>query len=947
MRGNEKITTDADALAKIRKLSSRAVAVTDTSYAKERDQKSKHDGRETENQMTSIGDLTSERQRAAQTILKTTPDVGRAIAIITGLAVCPTGGTRAKLTFNMGRMGEVADEDGNIARIISKIQEFFTNTLDIETPQYKRLYDILSVKGARITAILPDNTVDKIINSCENSTSISLESLYRQGVTKSQGVDSDGGLALPSLGLLGNGRKEKNKVSLESAFGTGSLDRNSYNSSLIVNASKSYVDVIDNPDILKVPTLLEYNNNAKIGLALEAYSKSALRQNDTDLHPNYHLRRKYKVSPQVALTNPNSYEGSGRPILIDIPADVFTPVYYPGDPERRYGGFVLLDEFGSPLTNQTEEDAYQRLMTSPAGGSGSNTDSALQKIEQMTSNGTLNLSNIRDDQIHAGNFRIFQELMEKELQNRLTHGAGASNYQIGDDDVFYRIMLSRALAKKRTRVLFIPEKMLSYQAVHYDEHGIGISMVARNRLISTIRTVLFYSNFMGALSNSMQRKKVRLKLDPNDRNINRTIETAIGELINSQATVSDVLRSQGPADTIEALQKASVSVEIDDSDIPGMPQTKISMEDERRNIQEIDSTYMEELRKLQMMDYSISPEIVDGSFTPNFAAQVYRENDITARMISEIVDATSHFNTEFVRKYIELDPVLVRDLLMCVKIKRSGKGKKDDVTDEVVPEVEKNENNIVSGVEDYEERLRYLQRALDVLWVAPPNPELDGLDHNYENFENFKKVLDSVLDAKLNDGLGRGLRGDMGEVYELLKATLRQRYIDSYLRRSDMLPELREELTNDERLSEILEDEIQGLDDFLPILEKAALLLGRTTTGLERKQRMEEDEVNKRYDEMEEEIREREAEIERQKQEALDAENADSEEGDDVVDDELEEETPEEESEETLDDEDSGDLDLNLGDEEEETPEEESEDETEEESEEGSDDDLDFDDFKI
>lgn len=935
MFGNEKVNTDSDVLARLRRLSSRVVSDTDKSYAEKHNATSKDSQKTAFQQMNSVANLSSERQKAARAILKTTPDVGRAIAIITGLAVCPTGGTRAKLNFNLGRSNDALDENGNLTRIIDKIEDYFTNILDIETTQYRRLYDILSVEGAKITAILPDNTVDSIINSCDITGTISLESLYRKGVIGSASTTSDGALDLPSLGLLGGGQSAHQSTSLESAFSTKPLARKSYNSSLITNDGKTYIDVIDNPDILKIPTLLEFNNNSKIGIALESYAKSNLKQKETELHPNYHLRRKYKASPQVAIANPASYEGEGRPILIDIPANVFTPVYYPGDPNRRYGGFVLLDEFGSPLTNQTDDETYQQI-TSRA-NTGSAADGALKRLDEM-GGGQFSVGNLTMDSINRDNLKLFQEMMEGELKNRLTHGAGSANYNIGDDEVFYRIMLSRALAKKRTRILFIPEKMLSYQAVHLDEHGIGISMVAKNRLISTIRTVLFFSNFMGALSNSIQRKKVRLKLDPSERNINRTVETAIGEIINSQASVSDVLNSQGPVDTIDALQRAAVSVEIDDSDIAGMPQTKISMEDERRQIQEIDTSYMEELRKLQMMDYSISPETVDGSFTPQFAAQVYRENDITARMISEIVDATSQYNTEFVRKYIELDPVLVKELMLCVDVRKHKKDSVDPV--EINEPEDEDKVNIVSGTEDYEIRLAYVQRALDLLWVSPPNPELDGLEYNHENFENFMKAMESVVDAKLNDTFGRGLRGDMGDTFELLKSTLKQRYINSYLRRSDMLPEIREELTDDKRLHEILEEEIKNLDSFLPLLEKGALLLARTQTGLERKTRLEEDEVNKKYDDIEKEIEEEEEarrQLEEEQNNQLDNEDDEIITPDEPTDDEV---TEDEDPEVTEDEE----IDLDL--EEDDTP---PDDDTggESDDEDKDDDELDFSEFQI
>lgn len=884
MKSTGKVSTDKEVANRILKLSQRAVAKKPgRSYAEEAAEADKKQ-LSTPTQLKELSNLASSREDAASTILKTTPDTARAIGILTGMAVCPAGGTRAKLNFLCGRNGTIPDETGNITRIHEELYDFFSNTLDIESNQYSKLYDILSVKGAVVTAIIPDSKLDGVINESEDGKGIALESLYRQSVI-SKNTFENGVMTLPHLGILGDTTTNKKEAALESAFNTG-LQRQSYNSALIKNGTNVLVDVIDNPDVLKFPTLIEMNNNARQSLAIEAYNSSkGLLRSSSKLHPNFTLKRKYKVSPLVALTDGERYSGKGRPQLLDIPANVFLPVYYPNNPERRYGGFVLLDECGNPLTIRTGDDAYQQLIS----GAGSNeADNQLTKIHNMTIGGTGHeLKNI--DKANQYNFKVFQEHLEKDLRQRLENGVGSGNYTLANDDIFYRIMLARALEHKRTRVLFLPDSMVCYAAVEYDEHGMGISLVAKNRLIATLRTILFYSNFMNALSNSLNKKVATVRLDPNDKNASKTIEKVMENLVESQAGISDTLRANGPTNIIEAIQKISMSVNIEDSEIAGLPKTKVTLEDEKRNVQPIDNDFMDELRKLQMMDYSISPEIIDSSFTPQFAAQVYRENDITARMVSEIVDAVARYNTEFVSKYVHHDPELVTSLLEVVEIKKLKKEDKEGI-EEIEIDGDKNDHT-VKGMDDYEQRLGWVERALEVLWVMPPGPEMDGMEHNSEDFGKFKALLDEVIDSKLNDNYGRGLSGDMSTAFELLRAALKQRYINSYLRRSNMLPELRSELTNEEDFQATLKDEIENLGILKPVLIDAVKKLAELTTSAERENRLTEEEINKEFDDRQREIEEAEAEAQ-QAADGIEEPNEDEEiiSSDETVTDE---ETPE------------------------------------------------------
>ena len=97
-----------------------------------------------------------------ETIMQLLPDMERAAQILCSYILSPKYLMKPELQF---RPPKNLFPQNTITIITDEIKKYFKKHHDIEGKLYKILYDILFLKGAHITAIIPEAALDEIINS--------------------------------------------------------------------------------------------------------------------------------------------------------------------------------------------------------------------------------------------------------------------------------------------------------------------------------------------------------------------------------------------------------------------------------------------------------------------------------------------------------------------------------------------------------------------------------------------------------------------------------------------------------------------------------------------------------------------------------------------------------------------------------------------------------------
>lgn len=755
-----------------------------------------------------ISRQTSDDMLSSETILQMTPDTKRAMFILAGLITCPNGGQRVKLNYLLGENGNHQDdENGNGRKVLDKIADFFTNTLDLNATQFDRVMRIISSQGAEAIMIIPDSALDTLIDSDKN---VGLESMRAVGIFKRE---VDGKLELPSLGFLGNPTPVDAKASsagLESALKVETSG--AYNPEWcpegMNDKSVPVLKIIDNPNILRMPDILAHNSEVKSIAALEkAQGKTPLAK---ALHKNYYKRRDYKANPIVAIPSPTRWKATGRPKLVVAPPGSVVNVFYPGDPTRRIGSYVLLDGKGYPLQGQMESDAYRDLTKAASGQAKANdggSSQILSKVKQrFAGTGLGNTAASVADSI-----TMLSKQIEKEFRTRLEKGVYGQSFSVEVDEVMARIFAARALEQQETYALFVPDELFCYMAYDYDANGLGVSLVSQSKLMGAIRSVLFFANLLGELSNVIRQKELRVQFDERDPRPGRTLETVINEVVAKLNGSAELFSFNGPSDIITGLQRFGLSVKLENMDVPGMPKMNVELEEKRRDIQPIDTTLMDLTRKQQMMEWGLSPETVDQSFGAQFAVQINRENEITARMISRLVTLTAQHNKEFITKYVQQDEELIKELLDEIEVPKS---KRTTVKTTTGDEVE-------TSNDDQLYKLGIIEEVLRVMVITPPEADQNELEVTSENVENFMKVIDKVVDTIFGDTLRNTLDNDGGKYSQMLSEQIKAAMLKDYLRLNNGIPGFVSKVLDPERLGDLLANEIEGLTSYLDIARKA------------------------------------------------------------------------------------------------------------------------------
>lgn len=97
-----------------------------------------------------------------ETIMQLLPDMERAAQILCSYILSPKYLMKPELQF---RPPKNLFPQNTITIITDEIKKYFKKHHDIEDKLYKILYDILFLKGAHITAVIPEASLDEIINS--------------------------------------------------------------------------------------------------------------------------------------------------------------------------------------------------------------------------------------------------------------------------------------------------------------------------------------------------------------------------------------------------------------------------------------------------------------------------------------------------------------------------------------------------------------------------------------------------------------------------------------------------------------------------------------------------------------------------------------------------------------------------------------------------------------
>ena len=638
-----------------------------------------------DNKLLEMSNVIKNRLTDNENIMQLFPDIELCAQILTSSILSPKDMVKTELIFNLKNYILPPSVS---TKLLEKLKKYLNEEYDLEKKIPSILREALFDVGCYATAIIPEASVDSIINRNQN---ISIESLTE--------IFKDNSGELVSLGFLGNIEEPKNKntnsiISLESF--TFNKKINNFKSSFLIEESRdigislkrkiktigdngktisfedikeeyiedifSFIKITDNYNCLKLPSIIKHNNSLKTKQIIKSHKKFGMEAydlTDKDIESLIYKNPKTKMLPIVNIkTDDNNKRKSiGKPLLAKLPSESIIPVYKPGNPNEHVAYFILIDEEGGFVSRASAMKSMNTFSNQVSNVAQPITSFLLTKARRNLIGPDDN--NIGLDRIGT----IYSTIVEKELIARIKNGTGG-DVELGNNEEVYRIMLARTLANQFTRLLYIPAELVSYITFNYHLNGTGKGLLDDLKIIVSNRAILLFSEIMATSKNSIAQTKVNVTFDPNDPDPQKTADMIIDEVIRTRGNYYP-LGVSAPIDLVDWVQRAGIMFAFEGH--PGFPQTKLDFEAIRLEHTVPDSDLKENLRKQMYMHFGLSPETVDNGFNSEFATTEVAHNILFAKRTAQYQDIFTNQIEDYLKKIIDNDFNLLDELADIIK----------------------------------------------------------------------------------------------------------------------------------------------------------------------------------------------------------------------------------------------------------------------------------------
>lgn len=590
------------------------------------------------------------------------------------------------------------------ADILSAIENHFRTRFDLESRLSKILEEVLFDVGSYTLVTVPENTLSRLVSSGKITGMESLQEVIN-GPARTE--------FMQNIGILGG-----------QAFSTEALE------------------ITDNIAFLALEPLHKQLRSAAIRSKLSMES--------------------YIPTPVLSFDEGQGVSGkrNNNPLVFKAPACSIIPVHAPGDPTDHLGYYLVIDENGRPVTADAAQDNLSILKSQIEIATNNNALGGLMRSTGMTMAQT-------DKKVSPNTFiDQYVAYIEGQLEAQLKEGAYGSEVMVSRPNDVYYLMLSRVLAKKKTRLLYMPKEMVSYFAFMHDENGLGISLLEQTKVFGSLRALLLFADVMAGVKNSVGHTRLDVILDPDDPDHAGTLEAVVQLYTNLQTTQFPIGVLQ-TSDIVRALQKAGVDVNVDGGD--AFPGTKTTVEDVRRDRTRPDETLRDLLRRMQYSGLGIPPEIVDSTLEGELATVVVSRNLMYAKQVMEYQQAYEPQLTHFVQTYVRCSGELINILKEELK-----KAKLEDDNE-------------------------FLHQLISNLEVKLPSPDLAKVRNQMEAYNEYSEAIDRAMEAWLTeDMLGEMMEGDVNtRALQALRLSVGNVLKRDWMRRQNLFTEI-EETFNDE-----------------------------------------------------------------------------------------------------------------------------------------------------
>lgn len=689
-------------------------------------------------------------------IIKLFPDIELAIQILVSSILSPKKMTDIELNYKLKKNTSL--NVTALSDVLLKIKEYISETYEIEEKLPDILREALFNTGSYSLAVIPESSVDDVINS-DLLPSYSAEEFKQKSDI-----------------LLHNLTTPINIVNTitRSPGISENPDLTDFTKHL---ASENFVQVTDNVNILRFNSIKEsvtkkiVNNAIKRNIAVSQESLDKINYLDIFRTKNTTATRSnVEFIKQKTETVRKSI---GKPMVVKLPSASVMPVFIPGNETEHIGYFVLLDETGKPLSATASDSNITGLNSVMSQG---NQQSAVTITQKAYNNLIGNTTNTTDvNQL----FDLYKDVLEKQIYSSIKNSLYGSNVEIAQKNDIYFLMFTRALSEQKTSILYIPKDLLIYFAFYYDDHGIGQSLLENITILSSLRAILLFSKVMAHAKQAIDVTKVNISLDPNDPDPEKTIEQVQNSVYKLRQNFFPI-GINNPMDLVNWIQTVGLQFSYENN--PLLPNVKIDFENVELQHSIPDSDLEEDLRKQSIISLGLSPETIDSGFTPEFATTVVTNNILLSKRVAIYQKLHAKDIKSFVSAIMyndeELRNILRTHILENIDTITTG------VTDEEKTLYTKSKEEFV----EY-----FIDKISDNIVIELPKPDntnISSLSTEYDLYkDNLEKVIDSVVSSEI---FSENIAGELNTHIDTIKNIYKHHLLREWMVNNNYYPEVLE-----------------------------------------------------------------------------------------------------------------------------------------------------------
>ncbi len=680
-------------------------------------------------------------------VLELFPDTELTMDIITSSIISPKDLLSTSLMY---RLNETHLPLTTSQQILTTIEEHNNLNYKLEENLETIVKESLFTKGAYIEAIIPERTLTKFIQTNSNV-----------------GLEDNINTLCKENTIIGNDLKTEpsEKGVFKSIVGLLEND-------MVVD---DYLTFTDNMDILSIANIIKRKKINKINQSVIGLEEN----NDEDvsklvkLDNAFRSLKETKTEAIVDLDINDGGESKSIPMVMKLPVESVIPIHALGDTSDHIGYFVMLDSKGVPITSTNDwfngsdgeiADLYKNTILNKIN----------KELKDKTSRVPI-LNNLDN---------LYENIIEKRLKKIINDSDELKDIaDIKEIKHVYRLMLTRVLKKKKTRLLFLPASVVQYYAFEYRKNGTGKSLLEKIGLLASIRAILLFGKLMATIKNSIPTTKYTVDLDPNDPDPVRTKERIIAETLkNKQLELPVGLLNVH--DLSQWVHKVGNYYEINHDDLPNI---KIDISDVNRSIQEPESDLEEDIRNRMLMTLGITPELVEAGISSDFATTIITNNALLARRIQKRQIVLQKHLSEHNRKIINCDGILREKIEVILK---------RDLT-----EIKKDLNKKIE-LSDYTDDfiVKYLIKDVsDNIAIKLPGIEITSEEGLTDSFNKYKDALETALESVLgSDAISSELASELGDRIDDYKNTVFHTLLKKWMSDNNYMPELNNLFTMDD-----------------------------------------------------------------------------------------------------------------------------------------------------